>query len=177
MKPRLSPGVVLPMVLAAAPAWSDQISLHPPDSSVELRSYGFGWFPLDGKFTRFQGWMRYDPANPGACQMTLEIEAESLVMSNDAIRDVITGPGVMDVARFPTLGFDGTCHGEAIIGDLTMHGETHPVSLDFARSAGAIIATGELRRADWGITGSQLLGGSVIRIRVRVPDFAGGQQT
>jgi polyisoprenoid-binding protein YceI len=176
MKKRLLSGI-FPMVLAAAPALSETVSLRPADTSVELRSYGFGWFPFDGKFTRFDGWMRYDPASPGTCQMMLQVEAASLEMSNDAIRDVITGPGMMDVARFPTLGFSGSCQGDAIVGDLTLHGETHPVSLDFIRSAGMLIATGELRRADWGITGGSLIGGSTVRIRVQVPDPAGGQQT
>ncbi len=136
---------------------------------MELRSYGFGWLPLDGKFTRFQGWMRYDRAHAGVCQMMLEIEAGSLEMSTDAIRDIITGPEMMDVARFPALGFSGTCQSDVIAGELTMHGQTRKVSLKFARSAAALVATGEVRRADWGITGNPLIGGPVIRIRVQVP--------
>jgi polyisoprenoid-binding protein YceI len=167
--------LLLPLLLLAGPAWSDQISLLPPDSVVELRSYGFGLFPLDGKFARFHGVMRYDPAHPGACQVVLEIEAGSLAMSNDSIRDRITGPGMMDVGRFPDLSFHGACHGEAVVGDLTMHGETHPISLEFTRSAGKVTATGRLRREDWGITGSKLIGGSIIRIRVVLPDPFNGQ--
>ena len=132
---------------------------------------------MDGKFTRFHGWMRYDPSNAGACQVMLEIEAGSLLMSNETIHDRITGPGMMDVAQFPDLAFNGTCQGEAVVGNLTMHGETHPVSLDYVRSAGKIIATGQIRRAEWGITGSPLIGGSMIRIRVTLPDPSGGSRT
>lgn len=51
-----------------------------------------------------------------------------------------------------------------------MHGQTHPVTLDFQRASGTLVATGHLRRAEWGITGSPLLGGAVIRIRVVLPD-------
>jgi polyisoprenoid-binding protein YceI len=161
---------LLSLLIVAGPAWSDQVSLLPPASSVDLRSYGFGLIPLDGKFTRFHGWMRYDPANAGGCQVMLEIEAGSLAMSNEMIRDRITGPGMMDVTRFPDLAFDGTCQGDAVVGDLTMHGETHPVTLDYIRSAGTIVATGKVRRAEWGINGSPLIGGPMIRIRVTVPD-------
>jgi polyisoprenoid-binding protein YceI len=168
---------LLPLLLISASAWSDQLSLRPPSSAVELRSYGFGLFPLDGKFTRFHGWMRYDPANTSACQVMLEIEAGSLAMSSETIRDRITGPGMMDVGRFPDLAFNGTCQGEAVVGDLTMHGETHPVTLDYTRSAGTIVATGRIRRSEWGITGSQLIGGPMIRIRVIVPDPASGPHT
>jgi len=135
-----------------------------------LRSYGFGLIPFDGKFTRFHGVIRYDPANSGACEVVLEIAAGSLDMSNETIRDRILGPGMMDAARFPDLAFHGTCEGAAVMGDLTMHGQTHPVTLDVTRSPGTIVATGHLRRAQWGITGSPLTGGSVIRIRVMLPD-------
>ena len=84
---------------------------------------------------------------------------------------------MMDVAQFPELAFHGACQGERVIGDLTMHGQTHPVTLDYTRSAGTIVATGRLRRADWGITGSPLTGGSTIRIRVVLPDPFSAQHT
>ena len=51
----------MPRILQHAMQLRDQLSLLPPGIAVELRSYGFGLMPLDGKFTRFHGWMRYDP--------------------------------------------------------------------------------------------------------------------
>jgi polyisoprenoid-binding protein YceI len=168
---------LLCLLLIAIPAGADQASLLPPGSAVELRSYGLGLLPLDGKFTHFHGWIRYDPSNPSACQVVLEIEAGSLAMSSDAIRDRMTGPEMMDVTQFPDMAFHGACQGEAVAGALTMHGQTHPFALDFVRSAGTIVATGRLRRADWGITGSPLLGGSTVRIRVTMPDPVKGLHT
>jgi len=152
------------------PARADQTNLTPPVSAVELRSYGFGLLPLDGKFTRFHGWLRYEPSNPGACQVVLEIEAGSLTMANETVRETITGPEMMDVARFPDLSFHGACQGDSVAGTLTMHGQTHPFSLDIERSAGTIEATGRLRRAEWGVSGNPVLGGSTVRIRVITPD-------
>ncbi len=165
---------LLSLLLISGPAWPDQVGLRPPGSAVELRSYGFGLFPLDGKFTRFHGWMRYDPSNTAVWQGVLTIEAGSLAMSSETIRDRITGPEMMDVTRFPDLAFNGTCQGEAVVGDLTMHGQTHKVALDITRLPEAIIATGRVRRADWGITGSKLIGGPVIRIQVIVPNPVSG---
>jgi polyisoprenoid-binding protein YceI len=167
--------LLLVPLLLSEPAWSDQVTLLPADSAVELRSYGFGLFPLDGKFTRFHGLMRYDPAHPGACQVVLEIEAGSLAMSSNAIRDRIVGPGMMDVARFPDLSFHGSCDNKTVAGDLTMHGETHPFSMEYTSAGGTVTATGRLRRSEWGITGSQLIGGPTIRIRVVLPDPFNGQ--
>jgi polyisoprenoid-binding protein YceI len=168
---------LLPLLLIAGTVWSEQLNLHPPASAVELRTYGFGLIPFDGTFTRFQGWMRYDPSNTGACEVMLQIEAASLTMSNEAVRDQILGSGMMDAAQFPELTFRGTCRGDQAIGELAMHGQTHPVTLDYTRSAGTVVATGRLRRADWGITGSPLIGGSIIRIRVVLPDPFAPQHT
>jgi polyisoprenoid-binding protein YceI len=148
----------------------EQISLRPPQSAVELRTYGFGVIPFDGRFTRFDGLMRYDPSNTGLCEVMLQIEAASLAMGNEPIRDLILGPDMMEAARFPQIAFRGSCQGEAMIGELAMHGETHPLTLDYVRSAGTVIATGRLRREDWGVMGGQLIGGSIIRIRVTLPD-------
>ena len=167
--------MLLPMLIIASTAWSDQVNLAPPSSAVELRTYGFGLIPFDGKFTRFRGVMRYDPSNTELCHVMLQIEAASLEMGSEAMRDQILGAGMMDAAKYPDLAFDGTCRGNKATGDLTMHGETHPVTLDYTRSRGTVVASGELRRAEWGIVGSPLIGGSVIRIRVVLPDPFGPQ--
>jgi polyisoprenoid-binding protein YceI len=169
--------MLLPLLLVASTAWSDQVNLQPPGSAVELRSYGFGLIPFDGNFTRFQGWMRFDPASTDRCEVMLQIEAASLTMSNQLVRDQIVSPGMMDVVRFPDVAFRGACQGKDVIGDLTMHGETHPVTFEYSRSEGNVVATGRLRRSDWGITGSQLVGGSIIRIRVVLPDPFRAQHT
>lgn len=168
---------LLPLLLVAGTAWSDQLSLQPPASAVELRTYGFGLIPFDGKFARFHGWMRYDPAVKDRCEVMLQIEAASLAMSNQSIRDQILGSGMMDAAQFPEIAFHGTCRGKEVIGELTMHGETHPVTLDYTSSDGTVTATGRIRRADWGITSSKLVGGSTIRIRVVLPDPYSPQRT
>jgi polyisoprenoid-binding protein YceI len=167
--------MLLPLLLVAGSAWSEQLGLHPPESGVELRAYGFGLIPFDGRFTRFQGRMQYNPSNMNQCDVMLQIEAASLTMSNEAIRNQIVGADMMNVAQFPELAFRGACHGAQVSGELTMHGETHPVTLDYTRSGGTVIATGRLQRADWGITGSPLIGGSIIRIRVVLPDPFGAR--
>jgi polyisoprenoid-binding protein YceI len=161
-------------LLSATPAWADQLNLTPPASKVEIRTYGIGLIPFDGEFARFHGVWRYDPAHPDACQVVLEIDAASLVMSNETVRDVITGPEFMDVAKLPNLSFDGGCHGDQVEGNLLLHGQTHPFRLDLDRTARTITATGRLQRADWGMTARRFTAGSTIRIRVEIPNPAGG---
>lgn len=165
------------LILFVLAGVTDQHALHPPTTAVELRSYGFGMIPFDGKFTRFHGSMQYDPLNPAICRVDLAIEAGSLEMANESIRDRITGPSMMDVGRFPDLSFTGVCKDDTMTGDLTLHGQTHPVILDIARGPDVIVATGHIRRAEWGITGSPIMGGPTIRITVTVPNPFNGVHT
>ncbi len=162
--------IALLILLMTMPAWADQAALSPPSTTVDLRTYGLGFLPLDGNFTRFHGVLRYEPSNQAVCQVVLSIEAASLAMGSDSIRETITGPDSMDVAHYPDLTFEGGCQGDRIAGQLTMHGQTHPFALDLDRSARTIVATGKLRRADWGLTSHPLLGGPVIRIRITIPN-------
>ena len=159
-----------------SPAWAEVTTVQPSGSTVEMRAYGLGLIPLDGKFTRFHGWVRYDPSDSAHCELALQVDVGSLVMSNKAVRDHVTGPELMDADRFPDLSFHGICRGDAVVGDFTMHGQTHPMAFEYARSAGVMMATGYLRRAEWGITGDDWLGGAVVRITVSVPDPAGRSQ-
>jgi polyisoprenoid-binding protein YceI len=162
------------LLLLAAPARADQIGLDAPAAKVEIRTYGIGLIPFDGHFTRFHGVLRYDPAKPDACQVVLDIDAASLVMSNDAVRDVITGPEFMDVAKLPNLSFNGFCHGDVIEGNLLLHGQTHSFRLELDRTVRTVTATGRLQRAEWGMTARRFTAGSTIRIRVEMPNWASG---
>jgi polyisoprenoid-binding protein YceI len=158
---------ILLLLLLVQPARAEQLALVPPGSQVGIRVYGLG--------SRFHGSMRYDPARPNACQVILEIEAASLEMSERAVRDTIIGPEFMDVMQFPRLAFHGACQGDAIAGDLLLHGQTHPFSLDREETRsngtpeGTMVASGRLHRADWGMTARRFTAGSTIRIRVEIP--------
>lgn len=167
------------LALAALPARADQVTLLPPASHVGFRAYGLGLIPFDGNFTRFHGWMQYDPAHPKACQVTLEIESASLHMSKDSLSDDVTGPEFMDSARFPDLAFHGACQGDTVVGSLLLHGETHPFTLDLTpdRTGGMLVASGRLRRADWGMTARPFTAGSTVRIQVEIPDPSAGSRT
>jgi polyisoprenoid-binding protein YceI len=171
--------LLLLLLTAALPARAAPLALLPPDSRVELRAYGFGLIPFDGRFTRFHGWIRSDAANPDACQVVLEIDAASLTMPQATVRDGITGPEFMDVAQFPDLAFHGACDGAGVTGSLLLHGQTHPFALGFetSRRAGSLVLSGKLKRAEWGMTARPFTAGSTVRIRVAFPNPANGPHT
>ena len=145
------------------------IDLLPNSSKVAFRAYGFGLFPLDGNFTRFQGRFTYDPAAASHCSVTLQADVASLDMTPSTAGETVRGPDFLDAARFPMLAYQGACGPDGLTGQLTMHGVTRPFTLTLDRRADAITAVGRLLRADWGMTARPLLGGSTVRITVTVP--------
>ena len=162
------------MMLIGGPVAAEQMPLSPADSEVTFRAYGLGLLPFDGKFTRFRGIMRYDPAQPGNCQIMLEIDPSSLAMSDQKIRDDVIGPEFMDVAHYQQMAFEGSCKGEDLAGNLTMHGQAHPFTLELHWTRSRLLAEGRLRRAEWGIDKHPFKVGSTIRIQVTLPNPAVG---
>ena len=161
--------IIILLLLLTAPAQAERVDLAPPGTQVSIRLYGMGFMPLDGNFTRFEGWLTYDPAQRGACKVTLRAEASSLTMSSATLRAEVAGPEFMDVAHYTNLSYAGACTDDGIEGELTLHGITHPFALAVRHQGNRLVAEGRLRRADWGMTARPLLGGSTVRIQVSLP--------
>lgn len=160
---------LLCLLPATQPAVADQLLLGPPATNVAIRAYGLGLLPFDGKFTRFHGIMRYDPKQPGKCQVMLEIDPSSLQMSSQSMTDRVTGPDFLDTAQYPVMAFSGGCQGDGVAGVLTLRGQTHPFDLDLQKDGSRMTATGRMLRADWGMTADRLTVGRTIRIQVDMP--------
>jgi len=157
--------------LATGPARGSplhEVSLVPGSSTVAIRTYGLGLLPFDGRFARFQGVLRYDGDDHARCSVALRIDAASLAMSSAAMTATVLGTGLLDAAHYPTLAYDGACGPDGIAGTLMMHGVTRPLGLKLDWDGGALTAVGRLRRAEWGMTGLPLVGGSTVRIKVTV---------
>ena len=167
----MRPRVCLPLLLAWLPlsahAATTQLELAPPASEVAIRTWGLGLLPLDGRFTSFHGSLRYD-TEQHTCRVSLVVDVASLAMANQTARDTIVGDAFMDAAHFPTLTYSGACDAPDLAGTLGMHGFSRPLSLSLDWDPAYIVATGELRRDDWGMTAMPILAGHTIRIRVSI---------
>lgn len=157
------------LLLLAMPARAEEIALAPPSTTVAIRFYGLGFLPIDGNYTRFHGRLTYDRTDRTRCQAKLIVDAGSLTMGNVVFRNRVVGPEFMDAARYPTLTFDGTCHGPAINGVLTMHGVTHALDLSLDWQGPGVVAPGTINRALWGMTAHPFLAGRIARIRIGLP--------
>ncbi len=161
--------VLLSLLCVSTQARAERHALAPPLTQVAIRINVMGLIPVDSTFDRFEGWFDLDPARPDACRIRLRIETASLSTASDTVREDAIGPGFLDSARFPVIGYDGGCEGDAIVGRLDMHGVTRPFTLSLDRSALVGVATGSLSRSDWGMDQRRLLVGETIRITVTTP--------
>ena len=78
------------------------------------------------------------------------------------------GDGVLDVAKYPTIEFRSTSIKTtggshlSVTGDLTLHGQTHPITLDVVHGdATHFTGSTMLRQTAFGITPIRIAGGTV----------------
>ncbi len=90
---------------------------------------------VQGSFDKFSGTVEFDPANPAAASVKVEIDPASINTRNQKRDDHLRSADFFDVAKFPAMSFTSTkvTKGEGnaltVEGDLTMHGVTKPVTL------------------------------------------------
>lgn len=142
-------------------------------SSVAFRVRHFLVSQVRGRFTRWSGWMRFDPHDSGAGALAVQIDAAS-VDTADAKRDAdLRSSMFLDVAHFPTITFTSTRVERLeemtfrVRGDLTIRGTTRPVALT-VEYGGAMhdswwvertgfAARATIDRRDFGLTFNHLL--------------------
>lgn len=86
----------------------------------------------------------------------------------DQVQTNMAGPQVLDVAAYPTISFRSTKIDDAdsnrwtVRGDLTLHGQTHPVTLQVVKADSThFTGSAMVRQAAFGITPIRIAGGAV----------------
>lgn len=134
---------------------------------ARISHMGFSRYTL--RFNHMEAEFDYDPKAPAASRLEVQVEAASIDTGNADFSKQLAGDGWFDASKYPTITFasqsvdlgDGR-HGK-INGDLTLHGVTHPVSLDVTfNGVGSGLIPGSLRtgfsatavikRSDYGMT-------------------------
>lgn len=91
------------------------------------------------------------------------------------IQDTMLGSEVLDTQRYPEIVFRST-RAEAgpegiwnVYGDLTLHGQTRPVSAEVRDDGGHYIGAVRLRQSEFGITPVRIAGGAVrVKDEIRI---------
>lgn len=139
-----------------------------------------------GEFTSVSGTLTFDPAAPASSSVEATIDVAS-INTRDAQRDThLKSPDFLDLDQFPTITFRSTkigVHkgGGEVTGDLTIHGVTHPITLEVEGPTAEIkdpwgnmrigaSAKTSLSRKDFGLTWNAALetGGVLVGDEVKI---------
>jgi polyisoprenoid-binding protein YceI len=151
--------------VAPTKAATHTVALEPRSAQVTFRAYGFGIVPIQGSFTRFNGALILDPANPATCEVNVQAETASLAMPEVGMTQDALGPELLDVTRHPVFAYSGRCEDGQVRGTLLLHGIRRPLALTVTLERDRWIATGRMRRAEWGMGARPLLAGPEVRIQ------------
>ena len=161
-------GALLLVVVSSAASAKESYKFEPSGSKIGFSVRQF-LGTTQGKFTNFSGSIEVDREHPENSSVTAQIEARSIDTQIKKRDDHLRSAEFFDVQKFPRITFKsrsvkrtGPQSGD-ILGDLTMHDVTKPVTLnvvvnkvgqnplDRIDSAG-FSARGTLKRSDFGMT-------------------------
>lgn len=114
-------------------ATADDYAIDAAHSGVSFQISHLGLSYVQGRFNEFSGNFTIDTSDPGKSSFALLIKTES-VDTNNAGRDKhLRSPDFFNVKQFPAITFTSTAvkaieGGYEVTGDLTLHGETKPVT-------------------------------------------------
>lgn len=179
--------LVSPGCAMAQAAWPSELApgayvLDQRRANLTVRLNILGAYAYATRFTRLDGSFTFDPARLGSAQVTINVDPRSMVDQASIVGRRMLA--ILDPDRFPTITFvsrelrftDGR---PALLGSLTMHGVTRPVTLGMAfhgatpESPGAAVrtrfsGTGRIRRSDFGMATLHGLAGDQIDLAFQV---------
>ncbi|SRR5579859_1827528 len=149
-----------------APAGLYHLDAHHWSVTFDVDHFGYSRFVM--RFDRMNADLDFHPDNPTASKVTAHIAAASLDTNDAELDDMVRGSELLEADRFPEITFvskqlrvTGKNTGE-MDGDLTIHGQTQPVTLAVTFNGGApnpltdkhtlgFSATGHFNRSAFGL--------------------------
>ncbi|SET34069.1 YceI family protein [Stigmatella erecta] len=156
--------------IAAASTWE----IDPAHSSAKFTVKHMMITNVTGEFGNVTGTVNLDDKDPSKTSITASVDTTT-INTNQAKRDAhLKSPDFFDVEKYPAMTFKSTsvkANGKEkfkVMGDLTLHGVTKPVTLDVESASTEIkdpwggtrrgaSATTKLNRKDFGLTWNQAL--------------------
>lgn len=163
-----------PAAAAAPETWT----VDPVHSTAQFTARHFGIVPVIGTIPIVRAAVKVDPGSQIPVAVSAVLDVSKIDTHNDMRDSDLRSPHFFNVASTPTMEFvstkvSGTDPAHfTIAGNLTMHGETHPIVLN-AQVAGAgksprgrriiaYAATVTIDRTQWGMTyGPAVVGNNI----------------
>jgi polyisoprenoid-binding protein YceI len=150
--------------------------IDPYHLQVEFATKHLGMMTVRGHFTEVSASGIIDPDNPSASSVEVTIPAASIRTNNATRDDDLRSANFLDVDTYPTITFRSTRIEPAgpdrftMSGDLTIKGQTRPVTLNVLRYGElndpemmghrmAYSAEGQIDRREFGLTMNMMLDG------------------
>ena len=99
-----------------------------------------GIAPSYGMFVKVGGDLDFDPANPAASKLTINIDPGSVFTGNKKRDDHLKGPDFFDVKQFTEMKFVSTAWKKTgdntfeVTGNMTMHGKSVPMTVNVTKT-------------------------------------------
>jgi len=149
------------MLAAALPARAVEYKAVQTEKSSLSFGYRQMGVAMDGRFSRFQAQLAFDPARPGAARVSLEVDLASIDVGSDEGNGEVAGKPWFHTKAFPVARFVADSvkplggNRYEVKGKLTIKGLTREVTApaSFTPQAGAAAFDGafHIRRADFAI--------------------------
>ncbi|MFZ3376284.1 MAG: YceI family protein [Chthoniobacterales bacterium] len=134
MRTRFVASLILPAALSSAALANETYKFDQSHSTIRFKVHQF-LGTTNGRFTKFSGEIDIDREHPEKSSVSAKIDVRSIDTRIQKRDDHLRSAEFFDVAKFPEITFKsrsvrrtGPQSGD-ILGDLTMHGVTKPITL------------------------------------------------
>jgi len=184
MKKSLALCIALFVSLAATASFAAPQKFKPDNahSSVTFKIRHF-FTPVHGSFAEFDATIIYDATDLANCSVTAQVKVPSVDTNNEDRDDHLNGEDFFNAPENPEIAFESTSWTKkadnefTVEGNLSMAGETKPVTLDVTllgirEKDGKMVSGWEvsttLDRRDWGITYGQGVVGNEVTVDIAI---------
>jgi polyisoprenoid-binding protein YceI len=177
---RITPLLAL-VLLAAAPALASDWKIDPAHSGANFRIKHLGITNVDGVLGPLTGMIHLDDKDIAKSSVETSIDVTQISTQNAQRDGHLKSPDFFDVAKFPTATFKSTKVEKVgkgklkVMGELTMHGITKPVTLEVEGPSAqvkdmmgmtrmSLTATTKLVRKDWDLNWNKVMQGGELLV-------------
>src|SRR5579864_3014649 len=184
MKPLASLALLFAVSATVALAATETWTVDPVHTTAQFTARHFGIVPVVGTIPVKKAVVKLQSGSQIPVEVSAELDPSSVDTHNGMRDNDIRSGHYFDVGSYPNMTFQSTkITGTdpkhfTIYGDLTMHGQTHPVALSAGvvgagtsprgRSIIAYAATGTIDRTQWGMSFGPVIVGNSIDISLNV---------
>jgi polyisoprenoid-binding protein YceI len=165
---------------------SGTYAVEPNHTQVVFSVNHFGFSTFSGLFEKASGTLVLDPVKPEGSKLDVTVSTDSVYTPSDKLTGELKGADWLDAGKFPEITFKSTKvektgpESAKVMGDLTLHGVTKPVTLT-AKFHGAgpnplskkytigFEVSGKIKRSDFGVKTYVPMIGDEVDLTINAP--------